>query len=99
MEDIDYRLRLKSKRLVSGRFQVNFTAHGFSQECYGYLLAEPKTSLREVVEKIGRHIGAMQFSDRYYQRNLFSLKNREVNSGKILVFKRILNAPVHAQAK
>jgi hypothetical protein len=89
MEDLDYRLKLKSKRLGSGRFQVNFSTHGFSQECYGYLLAEPKTSLREVVEKISRHIGAMQFSDRYYQRNLFSLKNREMNSGRILVFKTV----------
>jgi len=88
MQDQDFNLKLKSKRLHSGRFQVNFTAHGFSQDCYGYLLAEPKTSLREVVEKISRHIGAMQTSDRYYQRNLFSLKNREMNSGKILVFKR-----------
>ena len=87
MEDLDYSLKLKSKRLDSGRFQVNFATRGFSQECYGYLLAEPKTSLREVVEKISRHIGAMQSSDRYYQRNLFSLKNREMNSGKILVFK------------
>ncbi len=88
MEDLECRLRLKSKRLDSGRFQVNFVTQGFSQECYGYLLAEPKTSLREVVQKISRHIGAMQRSDRYYQRNLFSLKNREVNSGKILVFKQ-----------
>jgi hypothetical protein len=89
MEDLDYRLKLKSKRLDSGRFQVKFATQGFNQECYGYLLAEPKTSLREVVEKISRHIGAMQFSDRYYQRNLFSLKNREINSGRILVFKTI----------
>ena len=89
MEELDYSLKLKSKRLDSGRFQVNFATRGFSQECYGYLLAEPKTSLREVVEKISRHIGAMQSSDRYYQRNLFSLKNREVNSGKILVFKTV----------
>ncbi len=88
MEVLEYKLKLKSKRLDSGRFQVNFTAYGFSQECYGYLLAEPKTSLREIVEKIRRHIGAMQFSDRYYQRNLFSLKNREINSGKILIFKQ-----------
>ncbi len=88
MEDLDYKLQLKSKRLDSGRFQVNFSTRGFYQECYGYLLAEPKTSLREVVEEIGRHIGAMQFSDRYYQRNLFSLRNRKMNSGKILVFKR-----------
>lgn len=83
----NFRLNLTSKKLNSGRFQVNFTTEGFSQELYGYLLAEPKTSVREVVEKINRHIDAMRCSDRYYQRNLFSLTNREANSGKILIYK------------
>ena len=83
----NFRLNLTSKKLNSGRFQVNFTTEGFSQELYGYLLAEPKTSVREVVEKINRHIDAMRCSDRYYQRNLFSLINREANSGKILIYK------------
>lgn len=83
----NFKLNLTSKRLNSGRFQINFTTEGFTQELYGYLLAEPKTSVREVVEKISRHIDAMRCSDRYYQRNLFSLINREVNSGKILIYK------------
>jgi len=86
--EADFKLKLRSKRLNSGRFQVDFTTHGFSQECYGYLLAEPQTSVREIVEKIKRHVGAMQLSDLYYQRNLFSLIHRKANSGKILVFKR-----------
>lgn len=86
--ETDFKLKLKSKRLHSGRFQVGFTTHGFSQECYGYLLAEPQTSVREIVEKIRRHVGAMQLSDHYYQRNLFSLIRRKATSGKILVFKR-----------
>jgi hypothetical protein len=83
----NFKLNLTSKKLNSGRFQVNFNTEGFSQELYGYLLAEPKTSVREVVEKINRHIDAMRCSDRYYQRNLFSLINREANSGKILIYK------------
>lgn len=88
MESTDFKLKLKSRRLHSGRFQVDFTARGFTQECYGYLLAEPQTSVREIVEKIKRHVGAMQSSDLYYQRNLFSLIRREATSGRILVFKR-----------
>jgi len=82
-----FRLKLKSKKLISGRFQVNFSTQGFSNEVYGYLLAEPQTPVREVVRKIGRHVKAMQCSDRYYQRNLFSLIHREANSGRILIFK------------
>jgi hypothetical protein len=86
-----FKLRITSKKLDSGRFQVNFRTEGFREEfCdeyYGYLLAEPLTPVREVVEKIERHVDAMRCSDRYYQRNLFSLIHREANSGRILIFK------------
>lgn len=85
---MDSKLKLTSRRLKSGKFQVNFITKGFSQECYGYLLAEAKTSVTEVVSKINRHVSAMQSADRYYQRNLFSLCKKEVNSGRILIFKR-----------
>lgn len=88
MELTDSKLRLKSKRLKSGKFQVNFSTSGCDQECYGYMLAEASTSVTEVIEKIRRHVSAMQNSDRYYQRNLFSLCRKEVNTGRILIFKQ-----------
>ena len=81
------KLKLTSKRLNSGRFQVNFSTCIFSEEFYGYLLAEAKTPVREVVEKISRHVDAMKHTERYLQRNLFSLTHRESNSGRILIFK------------
>ena len=87
-----FKLKITSKKLNSGRFQVNFSTEGFSEglshEFYGYLLAEPQTPVRDVVKKIERHVEAMQCSDRYYQRNLFSLINRQSNSGRIMIFKR-----------
>jgi hypothetical protein len=85
---MDFKLRLKSKKLGSGRFQVNFSTEGFVMDYYGYLLTEPSTSLREVVEKIQRHLGAAQRSDKYFQRNLFSLGRREINSGKVMIFRK-----------
>lgn len=81
------KLKITSKRLDSGRFQVNFSTQTTSEEFYGYLLAEPRTPVREVVEKISRHVDAMKFADRYFQRNLFSLTHREANSGRILIFR------------
>jgi len=84
----DYKLKLKSRRLSSGNYQIDFTAQMSSEELYGYLLAEKSISVTEVVEKIGRHINAMQNAERYYQRNLFSLTNRKQMSSKILIFKR-----------
>ena len=85
---LDFKLKMKSKRLESGKMQIDFSIEGFPKECYGYLLADPKTLISEVIEKIGRHAGAIQNSAQYHQRNLFSLSKREVNSGKILIFKR-----------
>ncbi|NJN41698.1 MAG: hypothetical protein HC811_05130 [Flammeovirgaceae bacterium] len=81
-------LKLRSRQLTSGKVQVKFTVKGLPQECYGYVLAEPKSSLREVVERIGRHVKAIQQSDRYYQRNLFSFGNRKSFSGKVMIFKQ-----------
>lgn len=81
------KLKLSSKKLDSGRFQVNFSTSMLSGEYYGYVLAESQTPVREVVEKISRHVGAMKNSERYFQRNLFSLTHREANSGRILIFK------------
>ena len=85
---MDSKIRIRSRKLNSGRFQIDFSAEGKDQEYYGYLLAEAKTSVNEVINKISRHVMAMQDSNRYYQRNLFSLCKREVNSGRILIFKR-----------
>lgn len=93
---MDFKLRLKSKRLGSGKFQVNFTTEGFVMDYYGYMLTEPRTSLREVVEKIQRHLGAMQSTDKYFQPNLFSLGRREVNSGRVMIFRR--GAPNEGQS-
>lgn len=85
---MDSKLRLSSKKLKSGKFQVSFSTVGIAQECYGYMLAEAKTSVNDIITKINRHVHAMQTSDLYYQRNLFSFSKKEINSGKILIYKR-----------
>ncbi|HNV29549.1 MAG TPA: hypothetical protein PKJ83_10465 [Cyclobacteriaceae bacterium] len=84
-----YKLKIQSKRLNSGRFQVNFSTNDLTTGgYYGYLLAEPKTSVTDIVNKISRHLEAMNNSERYFHKNLFSLGNRNMNSGRILIFKR-----------
>jgi hypothetical protein len=82
------KLKLKSRKLSSGRFQIDFSTDGPTSGFYGYLLAEPNTSVTEVVEKIDRHIKAMANTERYFQRNLYSFGNRQHNSGRILIFKK-----------
>ncbi len=88
MNTADYRLKLSSKRLISGKFQVNFSTEGLDGGYYGYLLAEPQTSVNEVVEKISRHLEAFGQTDKYFQPNLFSVGKRKLSSGKIMIFKR-----------
>jgi hypothetical protein len=51
-------------------------------------LAEPRTPVQEVIDKINRHLQSMNNRPRYFQRNLFSLSRREINSGKILIFEK-----------
>jgi len=84
----EFKLKLKSKKLQSGRFQIGFSTEGSKDGYYGYLLAEPKTSVTDIIEKIDRHIHAMMDSEKYLQRNLFSFGTRQNNSGRILIFKK-----------
>ncbi len=85
---MEAKLKLSSKKLNSGRFQVNFSTEGSCENFYGYLLAEPFTPVHEVIAKINRHIESMTNRPQYLQRNLFSLGKRQVNSGRILIFKK-----------
>ncbi len=83
-----HKLKLKSRKLNSGRFQIDFSTEGLADGFYGYLLAEPKTSVSDVIAKIDRHIKEMANTERYFQRNLFSFGNRKNNSERILIFKK-----------
>ena len=84
----DHKLKLSSRKLISGRFQVNFSTEGSDGGYYGYVLAESKTSVKEVIEKIGHHLEAIHQTDKYFQPNLFSLGKRQENAGGIMIFKR-----------
>ena len=84
---MELKLKLKSRKLESGRFQVNFSTEG-DHAYYGYLLSEPSTSVADIIAKINRHIESMQNKERYFQRNLFSVGKRSMNSGRILIFEK-----------
>ena len=79
------KLKLSSKRLKSGKVQVKFQMHGSdSGEQYGYMLTEPKASLKDVVVRIlssyqyGLSLGS--------QRHLYSV-GRQRQSTEMLFFK------------
>ena len=74
------KLKLSSKRLKSGKVQVKFQIQGSKPEQqpgvqYGYLLAEPKASLKDVVAKIiSRYEYGMSLGS---QRHLYSIGRRK----------------------
>jgi hypothetical protein len=41
------KLKIESRKLNSGRYQVNFSTDASPDAYYGYLLAEPNTSVTE----------------------------------------------------
>jgi len=81
------KLKLKSKKLQSGRFQVDFATEGLADGFYGYLLAEPKTSVSDVIERINRHVESVARGERHWQRNLYSFGNRQRHLETIMIFK------------
>ena len=66
------KLKLTSKRLKSGKVQVRFTVSSSSdEEQYGYLLTEPRTSLREVVKEIVQNFNTTK--EQIYHAHLFNI--------------------------
>ncbi|MEN8249372.1 MAG: hypothetical protein ABFS32_10610 [Bacteroidota bacterium] len=79
------KLKLSSKRLKSGKvqvkFQVNTKEAGYQ---YGYLLTEPKASLKDVVLKILNSYN--QDNSNGHQQHLFDIGNTKQNT-EVMIFK------------
>lgn len=70
----EFKLKLKSKKLGSGKLQVKFFSTFLNQkEIYGYLLVESKTTLKEVVEEIYNKLNRIQEDQDYYHSHLYSV--------------------------
>lgn len=83
----NFKLKLSSKKLHSGRHQIKFEVkHAKKRSIYGYLLAEPKSSLREVVEKILNRFYFIQEKDLYYHGHLYSMLNKKNDDEDMMVF-------------
>jgi len=83
-----YKLKLTTKKLNSGKFQVKFQAfHSTQKSLYGYLLSDPHTTLKEVVERIHNHLAWRQQEYFHNNFNLYSVGNgKQRNFSPILIF-------------
>lgn len=83
----NYKLKLLSKKLKSGKCQIKFyVSSDEKKNMYGYLLAESNTTLREVVSKIENKVKSLDSANQYYQSHLYNLAKREVGHDQILIF-------------
>jgi hypothetical protein len=84
-------LKMKTRRLASGKCQVQFTVSARQKDdWYGYIIAEPKESLREVVGKIEYGVKKLLQKDPFYgmQSHLYDLgKENQVGYRRIFLFK------------
>lgn len=71
-----YKLRLYSKKLESGKFQVKFYASKgkSSQDMYGYVLADAKDTLKGVVTTIKSRLHLMEEANEYYHTHLYAVR-------------------------
>jgi hypothetical protein len=71
-------LIIESKKLRSGKRQVKFYTKGLSaDDYYGYMLVDAEKTLREVIVEIKDRISKMGDIGSFYQRHLFSIRQKE----------------------
>ncbi len=87
MKESGYKLKLTSKRLKSGRCQIKFTISRRQEECYGYLLAESGSTLKQVVGIIEEHVSDLDNPEWMYHRHLYSLQNKHSMNAPFLLYK------------
>ncbi len=85
-----YKLKLCSKKLESGRFQVKFYASKGEegQDMYGYVLVDAHDTLKRVVTTIKCRLNLMEEADEYYHTHLYSVRKAPPPLSDFMIFKQ-----------
>ncbi len=78
-------LKLKARKLPSGKCQVKFSFTAKAEEnWYGYVLTEPGETLKQVVNRITDDLGKRVSTDPFYglQAHLYSLGGKDFSQQK-----------------
>lgn len=90
-----YKIRLRSKRLSSGKCQVRFEATREKMSAvstdradiaYGYYLAEPGATLKEVIGDIRKNLASAGSKEHFYHRNLYQLQRKSLPLTNFILF-------------
>ncbi|GAB4247340.1 MAG: hypothetical protein Tsb0034_26510 [Ekhidna sp.] len=81
-----YKLRITSKRLSSGRYQVKFyaTVHQ-KKEIYGYLLVESNETLKTVIAKIRSRLKRIESASEFAHFQLYHV-GQKIDESNFLIF-------------
>jgi hypothetical protein len=85
-----YKLKLCSKKLESGKFQVKFYAskQAEGQDLYGYVLVDPKDTLKRVVTTIKTRLNLMEEANEYYHTHLYAVRKAAPPKSDFMIFKQ-----------
>lgn len=84
-----YKLKIDSKKLNSGKYQVRFQANRNDDKVrYGYVLADQGSTLNGVMEKIREELIKMNQRDLYFHAHLYSLGKTKQRINDFVVFDR-----------
>ncbi len=84
-----YKLKLCSKKLESGKFQVKFYASkgACAQDMYGYVLVDAKDTLKRVVNTIKSRLHLMEEANEYYHTHLYAVRKASPPTSEFMIFK------------
>ncbi len=81
------KLKLQSKKLKSGKVQVKFTiAAAGPDDCYGYVLTDAETTLKEVVKTIQLELSLLKSADQYYHQHLYAINKPKLDEPHLMLF-------------
>jgi len=88
MDQPGYKLKLTSKRLKSGRCQIKFTISDREegQACYGYMLVESGSTLRQVVEVIEARVKNLENPEFFFHGHLYNLQDRALQTNNVILY-------------
>lgn len=83
----DYKLRLTSKKLNSGKCQVKFYATVKGQKnMYGYVLVESEQTLKNVVSEIKQKLTTIHATNDFHHIHLYSIGKEVQSTMNFIVF-------------
>ena len=85
--DDQYKIKITSKKLHSGRCQVKFYASiADRKQLYGYVLVNAEETLKNVVERIRGRLDRMSTRDSFHHINLYSIGKRDADDLNFIIF-------------